>query len=135
MRVSQKRLPEGFRPVQRGVLLLGRVWPDRAYLYASFREAGLDVYGVEEPVDAVVAADRWPRRFAVLVMDVAGYRREEVAAVAAVGNRSRLAVLLLCGPFETERLPKPLPSHAAVLRKPVSVGQVLQEVRHRVAPT
>lgn len=134
MHPTRQRLPKGSRSVQPGVLLLGRAWPARAYLYASLREAGVDVYGIEDPVEAAVALSRWPRRFGLLVMDAARYSRSEVAAALGLCARARVPALMLCGVFEESSLPAPLPADVSVLRKPVAVGRVVEAVGTRLSP-
>lgn len=125
---SRRRLQEGCGEIQGGVLLLGRAWPQRAYLYASLREEGVDVYGVEHPREAREAVRLWPGRFGQFLFDLAGYSASEVAAGLALCGDPGLLGLLLAGPFERSGLPHPLPPRARVLEKPVSVGEVVRRV-------
>jgi hypothetical protein len=71
------------------------------------------------------AVRQWPGRFGVLLFDLAGQPRAEVAAAVDLCSSARLGGLFLCGPLESVRLPNPLPQRVHVVTKPISVADVV----------
>ncbi len=111
-----------------GVILLSRAWPERAFLYASLREAGLDVLGVEHPADAEAALWAWPGRFRLVLVDAGGFARRDLDRILARAGPGGADVLVLAGPFESARLPRPSPPGLRVVPKPVAVAEVVEAV-------
>ncbi len=127
MTKGTERLPSPEEKGQ-GAVLVSRVWPARAFLYAELKEAGLDVYGVDAVADLAEALWQWPRRFGVVVMDPAGFPGGDVARAVGLARRAGLDVLLVAGPWDVDRLADRA-AGAWVLRKPVTIGAVVEAVR------
>jgi len=113
---------------KQGVILLSRAWPERAFLYASLREAGVDVLGVESPADAVAALWAWPGRFGLVVMDARGFTRDDLDRIFSRVGPEGPGLLVLAGPFEAVLLPPHRPPGVRVVAKPVAVAEVVQAV-------
>ena len=111
-----------------GVVLVSRIWPARAFLYAELKEAGLDVYGVDAVDDLAEAMWRWPDRFGAVLMDPAGFPADDVARAVRMARRAGLSVLLVAGPWDLDRLADRV-TGARMLRKPVTIGAVVDAVR------
>ena len=113
---------------KQGVILLSRAWPDRAFLYASLREAGVDVLGLESPADAEAALWAWPERFGLMVVDVRGFTRKDLDRAFSLCGPGGPHALVLAGPFEAVLLPPRSPPAVRVIAKPVAVAEVVRAV-------
>ncbi|WP_025323462.1 hypothetical protein [Deferrisoma camini] len=109
-------------------MLVSRIWPARAFLYAELKEAGLDVCGVDAVDDLAEALWRWPDRFGAVLMDPAGFPADDVARAVRMARRAGLSVLLVAGPWDLDRLADRV-TGARMLRKPVTIGAVVDAVR------
>lgn len=87
------------------------------------------MHGAEHPAAVRIALRRWPRRFALLLFDIAEYSSDEVSQVFALCENTGLQVLTVCGPFESARLPTPLPKRMGLVRKPISVDELVRLVQ------
>jgi len=111
-----------------GTVLVSRIWPARAFLYAELKEAGLDVYGVDAVDDLAEALWRWPDRFGAVLLDPAEFPADEVTRAVGMARRAGLSVLLVAGSWDLDRLADRV-AGARVLRKPVTIGAVVDAVR------
>ncbi|NOY44387.1 MAG: hypothetical protein GXP50_02900 [Deltaproteobacteria bacterium] len=109
-------------------MLVSRIWPARAFLYAELKEAGLDVYGVDAVDDLAEALWRWPGRFGVVLMDPAEFPADDVVRAVELARRAGLSALLVVGPWDLDRLADRT-AGARMLRKPVTIGAVVDAVR------
>ncbi len=130
--MSAARLDAGDERVvtakKQGVILLSRAWPERAFLYASLQEAGVDVLGVESPADAEAALWAWPERFGLVVVDVRGFARKDLDRLFSRAGPGGPGLLVLAGPFESVSLPARKPAGLRVIPKPVAVAEVVRAV-------
>jgi hypothetical protein len=103
------------------VFILAHDWTLRAGLRAQLREQGIEALGMESNDDAgkALAAGQLP---SVLVLEATADLSEEAAIQSLAG---RVPTILIASRTETVELP-PV---AAVLYRPVTIGQIAEEVQ------
>ena len=121
-------------PLSRDVLLIAADWHSRALLLAELQEAGYDVMavpGLRYGLRGVLRGQVSPR---LVLVDV---WRDDFATPERLADLIRalpgVPVILLTGVFEREAY-RPLEEHlAALLVRPLRIGEVVALVRSRLA--
>lgn len=104
------------------VFVIAQDWSLRTGVRAELREMGVEALGMESVADGLRAVAEGTLPDAVVLDSAAAVPAvEEIAALAR-----RFPVLLVASRTE----PRPEIPGAAVLWRPVSVGEVIQQVRH-----
>jgi DNA-binding response OmpR family regulator len=107
------------------VFVIATDWTLRAAVRAELREAGIDALGMDSPDDAgrALASNQLP---AAIVLEATA----ELAGNAAIQNLvKRVPTILIASRTETV----PLPAVAAVLYRPVRIGDIVAKVRGLLA--
>jgi DNA-binding response OmpR family regulator len=107
------------------VFVIATDWMLRVAVRAELRELGIDALGMDSPDDAgsALASNQMP---AVVVLDATA----ELVGNPAIQNLvKRVPTILIASRTETV----PLPLVAAVLHRPVRIGDIIAKVRELIA--
>lgn len=103
------------------VFVIATDWKLRTAVRAELREVGVDALGMDSPNDAgrLLASNQMP---AVIVLEATA----ELVGDSAIQNLVKRVPTILI-PYRTETVP--LPPVAAVLYRPVRIGDIVSKVR------